>query len=104
MIDKFIEFFFNDENISVITQQLNEKYNDNCLADVQYNEIKTNLKILEKSRDNLVEAIAQTGVNDTISAKIKEYEEQKRFTRHIAFELPDDHSARAFRMRRQYCG
>jgi len=76
VIDKFIEFFFNDENISVITKQLNEKYNDNCLADVQYNEIKTNLKILEKSRDNLVEAIAQTGTNDTISAKIKEYEEQ----------------------------
>jgi DNA-directed RNA polymerase alpha subunit len=58
----------------------------------------------KKSADNLVEAIAQTGVNDTISAKIKEYEEQKRFTRHIAFKLPDDHSARAFRMRQQFCG
>ena len=35
---------------------------------------KNNLKVLEKSRDNLVEAIIQTGTNETISSKIKEYE------------------------------
>jgi len=76
VIDKFVEFFFNDENISVITQQLNEKYNNACMADEEYNAVKLNLKVLEKSRNNLVDAIAQTGVNDTISAKIKEYEKQ----------------------------
>lgn len=76
VIDKFVEFFFNGDNIKVITKQLNEQYSKSCISDLEYNEAKSTLKILEKSRNNLVEAIAKTGINDIISDKIKEYEEQ----------------------------
>lgn len=71
VIDKFVEFFFNDDNIKVITKQLNEQYSKSCISDLEYNEAKATIKILEKSRNNLVEAIEQTGVNPTISDKIK---------------------------------
>ena len=80
VIDKFVEFFFNDDNIKVITKQLNEQYNKSCISDLEYNEAKSTLKILEKSRNNLVEAIAKTGINDIMSDKIKEYEEQIKKT------------------------
>lgn len=76
----FVEFFFNDDNIKVITKQLNEQYNKSCISDLEYNEAKSTLKILEKSRNNLVEAIAKTGINDIMSDKIKEYEEQIKKT------------------------
>ena len=80
VIDKFVEFFFNDDNIKVITKQLNEQYNKSCISDLEYNEAKSTLKILEKSRNNLIEAIAKTGINDIMSDKIKEYEEQIKKT------------------------
>lgn len=80
VIDKFVEFFFNDDNIKVITKQLNEQYSKSCISDLEYNEAKSTLKILEKSRNNLVEAIAKTGINDIMSDKIKEYEEQIKKT------------------------
>ena len=38
------------------------------------NNVKDTLSRAEKSRDNLIEAISQTGVNDAITAKIKECE------------------------------
>lgn len=74
VIDKFVQFFFDENNIPIITKQLNEQLKENASTDSEYTEAKNNLKVLEKSRDNLVEAIIQTGTNETISAKIKEYE------------------------------
>ena len=43
--------------------------------DDQYNRVKDTLSRAEKSRDNLIEAISQTGTNEAITAKIKECEE-----------------------------
>lgn len=74
VIDKFIQFFFNDSNIPIITDKLNEQLNNNAKSDIEYTEAKNNLAVLEKSRDNLVEAIIQTGTNQTITNKISEYE------------------------------
>ncbi len=76
VIDKFIQFFFNDSNITIITDKLNEQLSNNAKTDVEYTEAKNNLTVLEKSRDNLVEAIIQTGTNKTISDKINEYEDK----------------------------
>ena len=74
VIDKFVQFFFDENNIPIITEQLNNQLKENASADSEYTEAKNNLKVLEKSRDNLVEAIIQTGTNETISSEIKEYE------------------------------
>lgn len=76
VIEQFIKFFFNDENIPVITKGLNEHLKHNAVQNEQYIEVEDNLKTLEKSRDNLIEAIIQTGSNEAIAAKINEYERQ----------------------------
>lgn len=76
VIEQFFCHFFNDDNIPVITQKLNEQVHKIATNDTQYNEVKNNLKALIKSRDNLIEAIIQTGSNEAISAKINEYEKQ----------------------------
>lgn len=76
VIDQFLKFFFADENIPIIVRGLNEQLQKNALGGKQYEEAKENLKVLEKSRDNLIEAIIQTGTNESISARIRDYEQQ----------------------------
>lgn len=76
VMEQFFKFFFNDDNISIIIKKLNEQLKYTAVNNEQYNEAKNNLKTLEKSRDNLIETIIQTGANETISDKIKEYEQQ----------------------------
>ena len=76
VIEKFNQYFFNDYNIKIIAEKINKQINENAQSDYEYREAKTNLKMLKKSRDNLVEAIVQTGSNQTIADKIKDYEDK----------------------------
>lgn len=76
VIEQFFMHFFNPEIIPVITAKLNEQILILAKEDDSYKEAVMNLKVLEKSRDNLIEAIVQTGVNEAISRKIKEFEKQ----------------------------
>ena len=74
IIDGFFKVFFTEDSIQKITQGLNENLRATADNDDDYNRVKDTLSRAEKSRDNLVEAISQTGVNDAITAKIKECE------------------------------
>ena len=75
VIDEFFKVFFTEDSIKKITQGLNENLKDMVDNDDQYNRVKDTLSRAEKSRDNLIEAISQTGTNEAITAKIKECEE-----------------------------
>lgn len=74
VIDEFCKVFFTEDSIKRITQGLNENLRNTVDNDDDYNRVKDTLSRAEKSRDNLIEAISQTGVNDAITAKIKECE------------------------------
>ncbi len=74
VIDEFCKVFFTDDSIKKITQRLNKSLKSTVDNDEQYSRVKETLVRAEKSRDNLIEAISQTGVNDAITAKIKECE------------------------------
>lgn len=75
VIDKFKQYFFNDDNIKSITEKVNQKLNDNSILSNECKEVKNNLRTLKAQRENLVEAIAQTGINKTLTEKLKEYED-----------------------------
>ena len=74
LIEGLCLVFFTDDSIKRITQGLNENLRNTVDNDDDYNRVKDTLSRAEKSRDNLIEAISQTGVNDAITAKIKECE------------------------------
>lgn len=74
VIDEFCKVFFTEDSIKRITQGLNENLRNTVDNDDDYNRVKDTLSRAEKSRDNLIEAISQTGVNEAITAKIKECE------------------------------
>lgn len=74
VIDEFCKVFFTDDSIKRITQGLNENLRNTVDNDDDYNRVKDTLSRAERSRDNLIEAISQTGINDAITAKIKECE------------------------------
>lgn len=76
VLEQFFKFFFNDSNIPVITEKINEQLKETARNNEEYNEAKSTLKILENSRDNLIDAIIQTGSNEAITAKIKEFDKQ----------------------------
>lgn len=75
VIDKFKQYFFNDDNIKVITEKVNQKLHDTSILANECKEVKNNLRTLKAQRENLVEAIAQTGINQTLTDKLKEYED-----------------------------
>lgn len=74
IIEKFCEVFFTDESILKITNGLNQNLKIRTDNNDQYNRVKDTLSRAETSRDNLIEAIIQTGTNEAITAKIKECE------------------------------
>ncbi len=74
IIEKFCEVFFTDESILKITNGLNQNLKIRTDNNDQYNRVKETLSRAETSRDNLIEAIIQTGTNEAITAKIKECE------------------------------
>lgn len=75
VIDKFKQYFFNDENIKVITENVNQKLNDNSILANECKEVKNNLRTLKVQRNNLADAIAQTGINQTLKDKLNECED-----------------------------
>ena len=64
VIEELFGHFFNRTAIPEITRQLNKKLQEssNNRSD-EYKEYRATLKVLKKSRDNLVEAIEKTGYN-----------------------------------------
>lgn len=76
VIEQFINYFFNDDIIPVITQQLNAQLKKTLEQDEEFLSVKRNLEVLEKSRKNLINVIAQTGVNETLIQEINRYEHE----------------------------
>jgi hypothetical protein len=65
---------FTEDSIKKITQGLNESLKSTVDNDEQYSRVKDTLSRAEQSRDNLIEAISHTGINEAITKKINEYE------------------------------
>ena len=77
VIEELFDHFFNTTAISEITRQLNKKLKENSnSSNDEYKEYSATLKILTKSRDNLVEAIESTGYNKALGDKLKTVEKQ----------------------------
>lgn len=76
VIDQFIHFFFNDANIPIITEGLNAQLKKRAENNAQYKEAQNNLKNLERSRDTLIEVLVETGKNESIVARIKDFEQK----------------------------
>lgn len=77
VIDNLMEYFFNPEVIDIITEEVNRKIReqlDSGREDIQH--AKNALTGLKLARNNLTEAIAQTGYNQTIADKLKSVETQ----------------------------
>ena len=77
VIEELFDHFFNRNAIPEITRQLNKKLQEksNSSSD-EYKEYRATLKVLKKSRDNLVEAIEKTGYNQALGDKLKNVEKQ----------------------------
>ena len=77
VIDGLMEHFFNDEIIDIITDQINEKIKEITQTD---NEkiiaAKNSIQGLKIARNNIVEAITQTGYNQALSDKLDSIEKQ----------------------------
>ena len=76
IIEQFINYFFNDDIIPVITKQVNEKLKRTFEQDEEFVSVKRNLEVLEKSRKNLINAIAQTGSSEVLVQELKRYENE----------------------------
>lgn len=77
VIEELFRHFFNDNSIPLITRQLNEKLkNDSQTKSEEYLQYESTLKLLEKSRANLVDAIKQTGFNKSIGTELKNTDDQ----------------------------
>ena len=77
VIDSLTEHFFNDGIVDIITSQINEKIAEKLNRDNEtIAQIKSSLTGLKTARANLVDAIAQTGFNQTLSDKLNSIEKQ----------------------------
>ena len=77
VIEELFDHFFNSTAVPEITRELNKKLRESSnSSDDEYKEYSATLKVLNKSRDNLVEAIENTGYNQTLGAKLKDLEKQ----------------------------
>lgn len=76
VLEHFYKLFFNEENIPLITYELNKSFKERAIKNDEYNKAKSNLESLKRERDNLINAIAMMGVNEAISNKIDEYKEK----------------------------
>lgn len=77
VIDALTEHFFNSEIIDYITDEVNAKIQESLAAeqeDIQH--AKNALSGLKLARNNLVEAVAQTGFNPTLAEKLESIEKQ----------------------------
>lgn len=77
VIDNLLKHFFDDEVIDIITEQVNNKIKELTHKDTEMvTEAKNSLKGLQLAKNNLIEAIAHTGYNQTITDKINSLEKQ----------------------------
>lgn len=77
VIDNLLKHFFDDDTIDSITEQVNNKVHDITNRDYEkIKEIKNSLKGLKLAKNNLIDALASTGYNITISDKINSIEKQ----------------------------
>lgn len=77
VIDNLLKYFFNEEIIDKITEQINQKIRE--IAQTDSEDIafaKKSLQGLKSSRSNLVDAIAQTGITKTLSERLESIEKQ----------------------------
>lgn len=74
VIDELCKMLFTEESVKKITQGLNESLKSTVDNDEQYSRVKDTLSRAEQSRDNLIEAISHTGINEAITKKINECE------------------------------
>ncbi len=82
VIGLFFKEFFNDNSISIITASINEQLN-NSSDNIKLNNAALHLAELTQIRDNLVNAISQTGITGTLSAKYQECEQNIKDTSEI---------------------
>ena len=80
VIDNLINHFFNDDSIiDTIVSQVNEKIKEvTQWEDEEVKYARNSLQGLKISRSNLVEAISQTGFNQTLAEKLESTETQIR--------------------------
>ena len=76
VIDLLCQYVFTDEAIEEITRQINEQLQREYSDNKYYQASKENLKVLKKSRDNLIEYLAELGNLQAVKDKIKELEDQ----------------------------
>ena len=76
VIDLLCQYVFTDEAIEEITRQINEQLQREYSDNKYYQASKENLKVLKKSRDNLIESLAELGNLQAVKDKIKELEDQ----------------------------
>lgn len=74
VVDELCKMLFTEESVKKITQGLNESLKSTIDNDEQYSRVKDTLSRAEQSRDNLIEAISHTGINEAITKKINECE------------------------------
>ena len=74
VIDELCKMLSTEESVKKITQGLNESLKSTVDNDEQYSRVKDTLSRAEQSRDNLIEAISHTGINEAITKKINECE------------------------------
>ena len=77
VIDSLSEFFYHPEIIDIITEEVNRHLKEELMADKEDIRIaKNSINGLKIARNNLVEALAKTGYNETISSKLNSIEKQ----------------------------
>lgn len=77
VIDSLMAHFFNPQIIDIITEEVNRQIQEALKTDREDVQLAKNaLKGLELAQNNLVEAMAQTGYNQTIFDKLVSIEQQ----------------------------
>jgi len=77
VIDSLMQHFFSDDVIEIIVSQVDKKIKEITQRDSdEVNYARNALQGLKVTRNNLVEAIAQTGFNQTLSDKLETTENQ----------------------------
>lgn len=77
VVEQLKQYMLNDSIIPRLTKEVNsyiQQENEN--KGTNDHQIELNLKRLQKEKDNMVEAIAQVGFNDSFAKKLKSIEEQ----------------------------
>ena len=83
VIDEFIKYFFNENSIKTIAENINQKLLRDSRIEESYQDAVRNHKTLEILTNNLVEAIAKAGANDALMNQLHEYESMIKDNEHL---------------------